>query len=398
MPVNLLLWICLGLLIAAALVAVAVPSARGALRVAVGGSLAAVVADSYLGVRVASDGPLAAASGWLRVDALSAFHLALLVLVDGLSSVFAAVYFGDEIEHGGLTTRQARLFGGLWCGALATMTLLLVSNNLGMMWVGMEATTLLTAFLISLHVSRESLEAMWKYLLICSVGVAFAFMGTLLTAAAAPRAGTPSALLWTGLVAVASRLDPMLMRAAFVFLLVGYGTKAGLAPMHNWLPDAHSQAPAPVSALFSGFMLNAPSTASCATCRSSTAPPEGSAARCCSGSAFCRCRRRRLHPVPARRQASARLLQRRAPGPRRDRRRPRRPGHRGRPRPLPQPLARQEPGLLERRPAGPGLRRQPRHRAHERGFPRLAALGRGLVASFVALTGAAPATSSSPSC
>ena len=179
------------------------------------------------------------------------------MLVHGLSSVFAAVYLGAEIAHGGLARRQARVFGGLWCGALATMTLLLVSNNLGLMWVGMEATTLLTAFLISLHVSRESLEAMWKYLLICSVAVAFAFMGTLLAAAASPRAGTPSALLWTGLVAIAPRLDPMLMRAAFVFLLVGYGTKAGLAPMHNWLPDAHSQAPAPVSALFSGFMLNA---------------------------------------------------------------------------------------------------------------------------------------------
>ncbi len=254
---NLLLWLCLGLPTAAALLAAAVPSARGALRVTVAGSLASLVADSYLVVRVASGGPLAGASGWLRVDALSAFHLALLVLVYGLSSVFAAVYLGAEIAKGALAKRQARVFGGLWCGALATMTLLLVSNNVGLMWVGMEATTLLTAFLISLHVSRESLEAMWKYLLICSVAVAFAFMGTLLAAAASPRAGTPSALLWTGLVAIAPRLDPMLLRAAFVFLLVGYGTKAGLAPMHNWLPDAHSQAPAPVSALFSGFMLNA---------------------------------------------------------------------------------------------------------------------------------------------
>jgi hydrogenase-4 component F len=98
---------------------------------------------------------------------------------------------------------------------------------------------------------------MWKYVLICSVAVAFAFMGTLLAAAAAPRLGAPEALSWTRLLAAAPRLNPMLMRAAFVFLLVGYGTKAGLAPMHNWLPDAHSQAPAPVSALFSGFMLNA---------------------------------------------------------------------------------------------------------------------------------------------
>ncbi len=257
MPVDLLLWSCLALPAAAALVAAGVPSARGALRVAVAGSLVSLAADTVLLVRVARAGVVSGAAGWLRVDALSAFHLGLLVLVHGASSVFAGVYLGAEIAKGRLTRRQARLFGGLWCGALATMTLLVVSNNLGLMWVGMEATTLLTAFLISLHVSRESLEAMWKYLLICSVAVAFAFMGTLLAAAASPRSETPSALLWTGLVAAAPRLDPTLLRAAFVFLLVGYGTKAGLAPMHNWLPDAHSQAPAPVSALFSGFLLNA---------------------------------------------------------------------------------------------------------------------------------------------
>ncbi len=257
MSTELLLWLSLGLPVLAALTAAVVRDARLALRVAVVGSLAALVADSWLVVHVVRGGTFAAASGWLRVDALSAFHLALLVLVHGLSSVFAAVYLADEIAGGHLAARSARVFGGLWCGALASMTLLLVSNNVALMWVGMEATTLLTAFLISLHVSRESLEAMWKYLLICSVAVAFAFMGTLLAAAASPRAGTPSALLWTGLVAAAPRLDPMLLRAAFVFLLVGYGTKAGLAPMHNWLPDAHSQAPAPVSALFSGFMLNA---------------------------------------------------------------------------------------------------------------------------------------------
>ena len=134
------------------------------------------------------------------------------------------------------------------------MAFVLVSNNLGMMWVGMEATTLITAFLICIHLTRESLEAMWKYILICSVGVAFACMGTLLFAAAA---GGKSGLLWTEMNGRAGSFNPLLIKAAFIFLLVGYGTKAGLAPMHNWLPDAHSQAPAPVSALFSGFMLSA---------------------------------------------------------------------------------------------------------------------------------------------
>jgi hydrogenase-4 component F len=134
----------------------------------------------------------------------------------------------------------------------------LVSNNLGIMWVGMEATTLLTAFLICVHRTRESLEAMWKYLLICSIGVALAFMGTLLMAASAAPLHLDSihVMLWTSLRANAAHLDPMLVKIAFVFLAVGYGTKAGLAPMHTWLPDAHSQAPTPVSAVFSGFMLN----------------------------------------------------------------------------------------------------------------------------------------------
>jgi hydrogenase-4 component F len=106
------------------------------------------------------------------VDALAAAPL-LLALVGGLSSAFALVYFGDELEQGRLTNRQARAFGSLWSAAFFALVLLLVSNNLGIMWVGMEATTLVTAFLIAVHVSRESLEAMWKYILICSVGVAF---------------------------------------------------------------------------------------------------------------------------------------------------------------------------------------------------------------------------------
>ena len=127
------------------------------------------------------------------------------------------------------------------------------------MWVGIEATTLLTAFLICIPVRPASLEAMWKYLLICSVGVAFAFLGTLMVAASASglHLNPSDTLLWTKLRQSAALLNPMLLKMGFLCLLVGYGTKAGLAPMHSWLPDAHSQAPAPVSAIFSGFMLNA---------------------------------------------------------------------------------------------------------------------------------------------
>src|SRR4029077_10116701 len=121
-----------------------------------------------------------------------------LTLVFALSSTFAAIYFGTEADGGGFGRATARRFGGLWLGAEAAMLLVLMSNNLGIMWVGMEATTLLTAFLISLHPSGLSLEAMWKYLIICSVGIAFAFMGTLLAAASIQSDGGigADALFW----------------------------------------------------------------------------------------------------------------------------------------------------------------------------------------------------------
>ncbi len=210
-------------------------------------------------VLVFGRGPAETAFGWLRLDALSAYHLAVMALICFLSTCYAWPYFGEELRRGRLSSRQAGKFCLLWGGSISAMTLVLVSNNLGIMWVGVEATTLLTAFLICLHRSKPSLEATWKYILICSVGVGFAFMGTLLLAVSAKgvRTDPTDALLWTNLVAEAGKLDPIWVKAAFVFLLVGYGTKAGLAPMHNWLPDAHSQAPAPVSAVFSGFMLNA---------------------------------------------------------------------------------------------------------------------------------------------
>ena len=202
---------------------------------------------------------IATAWGWLYLDALSLYHLAVMMVVFTLSSLYLPGYFAEEIRMNMFRIGDARRFGLLWFGALTAMMLVLISNNIGIMWVGIEATTLVTAFLICTHRTPESIEAMWKYLIICSVGVAFAFMGTLLAGAAANNLHLPpsQALLWTCLHQNASLLNPVLLKVAFLFLLVGYGTKAGLAPMHSWLPDAHSQAPAPVSALFSGFMLNA---------------------------------------------------------------------------------------------------------------------------------------------
>ncbi len=193
------------------------------------------------------------------LDILSAYHLLIMMMVFTISALFAVGYFREEIDMKEFTIKHARRYGSLWFGALAAMMLVLVSNNLGVMWVGIEATTLITAFLICIHVTPGALEAMWKYLMMCSVGVAAAFTGILLTAASTVPVGIhpTEALLWTNIMNSVSSMDPVLVKAAFIFIVVGYGTKAGLAPMHNWLPDAHSQAPSPVSAIFSGFLLNA---------------------------------------------------------------------------------------------------------------------------------------------
>jgi hydrogenase-4 component F len=128
-------------------------------------------------------------------------------------------------------------------------------NNLGLLWVAIEMTTLVSAFLVGFYRTKQSIEAAWKYIIICSVGIILALLGTIFFAYAMSVAGAPKSLNWTDLFAVAGRLDKNIVRIAFIFILVGYGTKAGLAPMHTWLPDAHSQAVAPISALLSGVLL-----------------------------------------------------------------------------------------------------------------------------------------------
>lgn len=208
--------------------------------------------------QVYNTGRIMSSGNWLFADSLTIFHLMLMILIFLFSSVYARIYFENESEEHTLSLKKARRFGALWFGSLAAMCLVLISNNLGIMWVGIEATTLLTAFLICLYVTPFSLEATWKYIIVCSVGIAFAFMGILLIGAAASFASisTPGLLNWTELITRAHLFDSKIIKLAFIFLFVGYGTKAGLAPLHSWLPDAHSQAPAPVSAIFSGFLLN----------------------------------------------------------------------------------------------------------------------------------------------
>ncbi len=232
-------------------------SARVALRAGAVATTALALVAGFAVAQVFQHGPLQCAGGWFFLDALSAYHLAILMLIFVLCGFFATVYFREEIISGVFTPKLARRYQALWFGSLAAMDLVVVSNNLGVMWVGIEATTLLSAFLICIHVSPSSLEAMWKYLLMCSVGVALAFAGILLLAATSSTSlSGQDALQWTRLMNPSVALNPMLVKVSFVFLVVGFGAKAGLAPLHSWLPDAHSQSPAPVSAMFSGFLLN----------------------------------------------------------------------------------------------------------------------------------------------
>jgi hydrogenase-4 component F len=204
-------------------------------------------------------------SGWMAIDDLSLLFLTITSVLFLAASLYAIGYLAresrpdrhEEIDELPFTNFPEATFAGCLLLFLATMTLVAVSRHLGLMWVAVEATTLATSPLIYFHRNSRSLEATWKYLVICSVGIALALLGNFFLAVATHFPGVPNIhLTIDDLVANAKSLDPVWLKAAFLFLLVGYGTKMGLAPLHTWLPDAHSEAPAVVSALLSGALLN----------------------------------------------------------------------------------------------------------------------------------------------
>jgi hydrogenase-4 component F len=210
-----------------------------------------------LAVRIGSGAHLAL-SGLLRTDAVSATMLIVIGVVGTLATWASIGYINTEVAHGHTNADGARLYGVLTPAFLTAMALAVCANNIGVVWVAIEATTVVTAFLVGHRRTRTALEATWKYVIICSVGIAMAFLGTVLLYYAAQHAGAPSAqaLNLDVLVAHAAGLDPGVTRLAGGLLLIGYGAKAGLFPFHTWLADAHSQAPAPVSALMSGVLLS----------------------------------------------------------------------------------------------------------------------------------------------
>jgi hydrogenase-4 component F len=222
-------------------------------------SIATFAAACALTARVIAEGPLLVAHEQFFVDPFNVFLIALTAFVGMTTSLFSRPYMRVEEAHGRVNGRRLRLYHSMYQLFCFTMLAALSTNNLGILWVAMEAATLSTVLLVSLYRTAASIEAAWKYFILCGVGLAQALFGTILLYFAAEKilgAEGSTALLWTHLDAVKGQLEPTVLGLAFVFLLVGYGTKVGLAPLHNWLPDAHAEGPTPISAVLSGLLLN----------------------------------------------------------------------------------------------------------------------------------------------
>jgi len=221
-------------------------------------SLGTFLAAAALTADVVAHGPRHALGREFFIDPLNVFLVALTAFVAFTTALFSRPYMRVEQAHGRMTAPRLRLYHSMYQLFTFTMLLALTTNNLGLLWVATEAATLATVLLVSVYRTAASLEAAWKYFILCGVGIAQALFGTVLLYMAAERAGVgeAGALLWTQLDAVKTALDPRIMAIAFAFLFVGYGTKVGLVPVHNWLPDAHAEGPTPVSAVLSGLLLN----------------------------------------------------------------------------------------------------------------------------------------------
>ena len=229
-----------------------------AMEVNVAFSIATFLAASALTVQVVANGPMFAWDREFFIDPLNVFLVALTSFVGMTTALFSRPYMRVERDHGKMTPPRLRLYHSMYQLFSFTMLLALMTNNMGILWVAMEAATLTTVLLVSVYRTAASLEAAWKYFILCGVGIAQALFGTVMLYMAAEKVlgAEGGALLWTNLDAVKAQLDPNIITLAFAFLFIGYGTKVGLVPLHNWLPDAHAEGPTPVSAVLSGLLLN----------------------------------------------------------------------------------------------------------------------------------------------
>lgn len=198
------------------------------------------------------------AGPYFHIDDLNNVFILLTTFVGFTTSVFSASYISQELQTGRLTPSFLRFYHAMYQLLMFAMNLALAANNIGLMWVAIELATLTTVLMVGIYRTHEALEAAWKYFILGSVGIALALFGTILVyMAARPVVGEGiDAMTWTVLAQRAKDFEPALLNLAFVFLLLGYGTKVGLAPLHAWLPDAHAEGPTPISAVLSGLLLN----------------------------------------------------------------------------------------------------------------------------------------------
>lgn len=239
--------------VVAAAILAALPGYRIAARLNVLASLLTLLAALSLFVTERPE-----TGSYLFVDDLNIVFIVLNTFVGFTASLFSASYIAHELETGRLTPANLRFYHAMYQIMMFGMNLAFVANNIGLMWVAVELATLTTVMMVGIYRTHEALEAAWKYFLLGSVGIAFALFGTILVyLAARPFIGEgEDAMIWTLLVEHAAAFDPALLNLAFIFLMLGYGTKVGLAPLHAWLPDAHAEGPTPISAVLSGLLLN----------------------------------------------------------------------------------------------------------------------------------------------
>ncbi len=195
---------------------------------------------------------------YLLIDDLNVVFVVLNTFVAFTTSVFSASYIGHELEIGRVTPRNLRFYHAMYQFLAFAMNLALIANNIGLMWASLEIATLTTVAMVGIYQTPAAIEAAWKYFILGSVGIALALFGTILVfMAARPVMGEGfDGMIWTLLMRRSREFDPALLDLAFVFLMLGYGTKVGLVPLHAWLPDAHAEGPTPISAVLSGLLLN----------------------------------------------------------------------------------------------------------------------------------------------
>lgn len=253
---GLLLWI----IPIAAIAALLLPGSRRLKHaISIAASALAAAVGVLATIAVIRDGSLQYVfpAGLFYIDAVSIISLDIVLLIGLLTSIYTVGYVENEITQDTMKPAQVRMLYALIQAFILTMILTLTVRNIGVMWIAIEATTLASVFLVGFHNNKSSVEAAWKYIIICSVGITLAMMGVIfINSAAVGALGEADSLDWTVLYRHAAELDGPLLRFAFIFILIGFGTKAGLAPMHTWLPDTYGQAPSPMP-LLSGVLLNA---------------------------------------------------------------------------------------------------------------------------------------------